>query len=295
MKKNYNNSISSPQGQIAAVDEMRFWLRIMFEHAKFIRGGLNPSQEQEQFIQTAGYFANKIEQLYMMAVNINPGDTAAVNNLVDASIKWTVALRNFKIQLFVLLEQCKAVAELPTSLLDHIRREADFFLTMLYRLKGLPVPPEEVLGIPNANIPTSLVPKLLIPYMGQHIPKIAKDENLFWLRIHMEHGEVLLLVAYRPKIQDMLYEATDKFQNQLEKLLAEAGRVREESADLKAFNAKAYDVMEEWHDFLVKLFKDVIKCDVPSGQINVPALILDHMAREAEYYMKVLEIENKVL
>lgn len=295
MNTHFNHIIMSPQGLRAAVDEMRFWLQIMFEHAKFIRGGLNPSKEQEQFIRTAEYFAVNIECLFMMVVNTPAQDAGRVNAFIDTSINWTIALRNFKAQLFVLLEQCKAVAELPAPLLDHIRREADFFLTMLYRLKGLPVPPEKVLGIPNANIPTSLVPKLLIPFMGESIPRIARDQNLFWLRIHREHGEVLLLVAYRPKIQDMLYEATAKFEKQLEVLLEEAKRVPQQSAALKTFNTKAYAVMKEWHDFLLKLFKDVIECDVPSGQINAPALILDHMAREAQYYLEVLLIEDKVL
>lgn len=291
----YGQPIKSPQELMAAIDEMRFWLRIMFEHAKFIRGGLNPSQEQEQFIQTAEEFAVNIEQLFIRAASIHPQDIAGVNALVDTSISWTAALRDFKVQLFVLLEQCKAVAELPAALLDHIRREADFFLTMLYRLKGLPVPPENVLGIPNANIPTSLVPKLLIPFMGARIPRIARDENLFWLRIHMEHGEVLLLVAYRPKIQEMLYVATAKFEKQLEMLLEEAKKIPEQPAVLKAFNAKVYVIMRDWRDFLLNLFKDVMNCEVPSGQINAPALILDHMAREADYYLEVLLIEDKVL
>jgi len=291
----YGQSITSPYGLRAAVDEMRFWLRIMFEHSKFIRGGLNPSVEQEQFIRTADNFAVNIEQLFINAMRTSPEDAARVNALVDASIQWTVPLRDFKAQLFVLLEQCRAVAGLPAPLLDHIRREADFFLSMLYRLKGLPVATEDVLGIPNANIPTSLVPKLLIPYMGNRIPRIARDENLFWLRIHMEHSEVLLLIAYRPKLQEMLYEATAKFEKELELLLGEAEKIPEQPSGLKAFNSKVYGVMKNWRDFLLKLFNDVLKCDVPSGQINAPALILDHMARESDYYLDVLSIVDKVL
>ena len=166
---------------------------------------------------------------------------------------------------------------------------------MLYRLKGLPVATEDVLGIPNANIPTSLVPKLLIPYMGNRIPRIARDENLFWLRIHMEHSEVLLLIAYRPKLQDMLYEATAKFEKELEVLLEEAKRIPEQASALKTFNSKVYGVMKNWRDFLLELFNDVMECDVPSGQINAPALILDHMARESDYYLDVLSIVDKVL
>jgi len=93
----------------------------------------------------------------------------------------------------------------------------------------------------------------------------------------------------------MLYEATARFEEQLEVLLEEATRIPEQPVALKAFNAKAYVVMKEWHDFLVKIYKEITECEVPSGQINAPALILDHMAREAQYYLEVLLIVNKVL
>lgn len=287
--------VQSTQGLLAAIDEMSFWLRIMFEHAKFIRGGLDPSVGQETLIRTAERFAINIQSLHSLTIQTPAQDAFRVNRLVDSSRVLTIPLRDFKAELFKLISDCQVIAELPAPLLDHIRREADFFLTMLNRLEGAPVAQEETLGIPNGSIPTSLVPRLLIPFASGNILAIARDENLFWLRIHKEHGEVLLLVAYRPRIQEMLYDATQQFERDLNSLLEEAQRTPLEPTALRAFNKKAYGVMDNWNMFLRSAYSDVINCRVPSGQINTAALILDHMSREAEYYLRVLEIEDPLL
>lgn len=285
----------SAQATVAAIDEMSFWLRIMYEHSKFIRGGLNPSISQEPLIQIADNFARKIEGLHDAVIQTPPQNEAQVNNLVNASRGWVTALRDFKAQLYELINDCRVIAELPAPLLDHIRREADYFLTMLDRVQGTPVPSDATLGIPDGSSPTSLVPRLLVPSLGPDLLKAIRDANLFWLRIHMEHGEVLLLIAYRPRIQEMLYDATAVFEQQLEDLLTEAKQTPLEPQGLRAFNAKAYVVMSDWRDFLRDLYEDVLKCSVPSGQINTDALILDHMAREAEYYIELLGIEDRLL
>ncbi len=286
---------TATQANLAAIDEMSFWLRIMYEHSKFIRGGLNPSISQEHLIQTADDFARNIERLHAMVVQLPPTDAAQVSTLMTAAESWVRPLRDFKAMLFSQISACQVIAELPAPLLDHIRREADYFLTMLDRIQGDPVPLDETLGIPDGSVPTSVVPRLLIPATGPNLLKAVRDANLFWLRIHMEHGEVLLLIAYRPRIQEMLYDATAKFERDLEALLNEAKVTPLDPRSLREFDAKAYVVMVQWRDFLIDLYQDVLKCDVPSGQINTDALILDHMAREASYYIEVLGIEDRLL
>jgi len=281
----------NPAATAAALDEMRFWVQIMGEHAKFIRSGIDPSQETT--FRDADAFAVEFDRLQRAVACTPPGDFSAVSALISEVIPRTVALRNFKAQLFKAISQCAAVAELPAALLDHIRREADFFLNNLYRAMGQPAVPREILGIPDGGTPATVLPRLLIPFAGQNILLIARDENLFHLRIQEEHGEVLLLVAYRPKLQDMLYRETAKFENQIETLHQQAMSVPLRSKALLKFNAKVRDVMMCWHDFLMELFQDVINCKVPSGQINTPALILDHMAREVEYYISVIDIVNR--
>ncbi len=285
----------TPPASVAAVDEMRFWLRIMEEHAKFVRGGLDPTQTQEPLIKMADTTAALMHELHMEAMRTNPTELEMVNLLIDKSLEAVTALRNFKVRLYKMVVECRVVTELPAPLIDHVRREADFFLTMLYRLRNMAVPPKGILGIPDGEIPTSLVPRRLIPYMGPNISEIAIEENLFHLRIHMEHGEVLLLVAYRPKVQERLFRATAVFEEKLERLLRAAKQLPRRPHAIERFNAKVYPVVLEWRNFLRGLHHDVVECDVPTGQINTPALLLDHMAREAEYYLTVLQIVDSVL
>ncbi|MFZ5647430.1 MAG: DUF2935 domain-containing protein [Bacillota bacterium] len=148
----------------AALDEMNFWVQVMAEHSKFIRGGMDPTEER--IIRAADAFAVRFDRLLAQVRATSPADAARINVLVDTSIAETVALRDFKARLAQMIGSCSVTSELPAALLDHIRREADFFLTMLFRLRGQPAPPRDVLGIPDSNIPAAVVPKSLIPYMG---------------------------------------------------------------------------------------------------------------------------------
>lgn len=283
------------QAAIAALDEMRFWLRIMEEHAKFVRGGLDPTAIQENLIKIADTTATLLHVLHMEAMGTSPADLERVDSLIDRTLQAVTALRNFKIRLLKLIKECRVTTELPAPLLDHVRREADFFLTMLYRVRNMPVPAKGVLGIPDSDIPTSLVPRRLIPFMGSRIPEIAVEENLFHIRIQMEHSEVLLLVAYRPRVQEMLYNATAAFDKRLARLLRAAERLPADPRAIERFNARVYPIMLKWRNFLRELHCEVVKCEVPTGQINTPALLLDHMAREAEYYLTTLQIIDSVL
>lgn len=286
-------NLLSPVRAAAAIDEMRFWVRIMGEHAKFIRGGVDPTEER--IFRIADGFAVEFDNLLVGVQSLVPANLGSVAALMNESIRKTLALRNFKVQLFQALSNCQVTAELPPPLLDHIRREADFFLSNLYRILGMPAVPREVLGIPDGEMTANVVPRLLIPYSGPNILDVARDENLFHLRIQKEHGEVLLLIAYRPKIQDMMFRETAAFENRIEMLLRQAENLPRSPGAILNFNRKVREAMVKWHGFLTGLFRDVKECDVPSGQINAPALILDHMAREVTYYLSVLDLVDQTL
>lgn len=277
----------------AALDEMNFWIPDMADHAKFIRGGVDPSEES--IFRAADAFAVRFDRLQAQVRSTSPADTARINFLMDTSITETVALRDLKEKLAELAGACGIASQLPAELFDHMRREADFFLTMLFRLRGQPGPPRDVLGIPDGNIPTAVAPKSLIPHMGGRVVEVARDENLYWLKIHSEHGEVLPLIAYRPRVQEELYAETSRFGRELGRLLAEAAAIPLNPRAFRDFGRRVYPVMAGWRDFLRSLHRRVLQCDVPTGQINAPALMLDHMAREAEYYLEVLQLLDSAL
>jgi len=118
----------------AIVSENVFWLRIMADHAKFIRGLLDPS-ERELFAQ-ADMFSEEFEQLLMHARDLDSmlWHFRPTNDLVrfeDTVQSATIRLRDFKATAKELLDRCAALALFPPLLADHVRREADHFLEIL--------------------------------------------------------------------------------------------------------------------------------------------------------------------
>lgn len=57
------------EGLLAALEEMRVWTRLMAEHAKFIRMGLDPNRAQEELFREADRFAVRLDALYDQTIH----------------------------------------------------------------------------------------------------------------------------------------------------------------------------------------------------------------------------------
>ena len=99
-----------------------FWNNIMKEHAEFIRGLLDPSEEE--LILTADRFADEYQKIIKNYSN-NP------NYLTDASLRTTTNFRNFKIAGEEKILNCKIKSIIIPLLADHVLREANHFLRIL--------------------------------------------------------------------------------------------------------------------------------------------------------------------
>ncbi|KYZ75700.1 hypothetical protein AXX12_10840 [Anaerosporomusa subterranea] len=116
------------------VSENVFWLRIMADHVKFVRGLLDPSERE--LIGQADAFSDEFDQLQLHARDLDSmlwhfrpnNDLARFEDTVE---KATTRLRDFKAAANELLERCAALALFPPLLADHVRREADHFLEIL--------------------------------------------------------------------------------------------------------------------------------------------------------------------
>ena len=111
-----------------AIKQEAFWNRIMAEHAKFIRGYLDPTEDE--LIEIANNFGNQFDNLTKEALEL----TEHVNNLpevTDESLKATIKIRDFKVQgtKGFLNGKIKSIA-LPL-LADHVLREANHYLHLL--------------------------------------------------------------------------------------------------------------------------------------------------------------------
>lgn len=99
-----------------------FWNNIMKEHAEFIRGLLDPSEET--LISTADKFAKEYKMIIRNYSN-NP------SSLMDASLRETVEFRNFKVTGEEGILNCKIKSIIIPLLADHVVREANHFLRIL--------------------------------------------------------------------------------------------------------------------------------------------------------------------
>lgn len=99
-----------------------FWNNIMKEHAQFIRGLLDPSEDE--LILTADRFADEYETILKNYSN-NP------SYLTDVSLSETLKFRDFKIAGEEGILNCKIKSIIIPLLADHVVREANHFIRIL--------------------------------------------------------------------------------------------------------------------------------------------------------------------
>ena len=114
--------------QQEAAEQEIFWNRIMAEHAKFIRGLLDPTEEQ--LFEAANNFGNEFDQLTresVMALN----STLPLQQVTEDSLAATQAIRDFKVQGTQGILDCKIRSIIIPLLGDHTIREANHFIRLL--------------------------------------------------------------------------------------------------------------------------------------------------------------------
>lgn len=102
-----------------------FWNDIMKEHAEFIRGTLDPTEEELIFT------ANQFKEMYQRILknyNNNP------DYLTSASLNETINFRNFKVAGEEGILSCKIRSIIIPLLADHVVREANHFIRILNQL-----------------------------------------------------------------------------------------------------------------------------------------------------------------
>jgi hypothetical protein len=100
----------------------------MAEHAKFIRGLLDPTEND--LINLANNFGNEFDQLTADAKAAMDA-TAPSGKLTDDSLKATENLRNFKAQGTQGILACQVRSIIIPLLGDHVLREANHYLRLL--------------------------------------------------------------------------------------------------------------------------------------------------------------------
>lgn len=102
-----------------------FWNRIMMEHALFIRGLLDPTEEE--LIETANQFAKEYKVLLERAKS---RDCRAAG-MMDGSLEETLRYRDFKTAGTEGILDCKIASIILPLLADHVLREANHYIRLL--------------------------------------------------------------------------------------------------------------------------------------------------------------------
>lgn len=107
-----------------------FWDQIMMEHALFIRGLLDPSEEA--LIDTADEFADEFKDLIEIAQTMT---TATINSVTNETLNQTIELKNFKQAGTDGIARCKIRSIILPLLADHVLREANHYIRLLETYK----------------------------------------------------------------------------------------------------------------------------------------------------------------
>ncbi len=103
-----------------------FWDQIMMEHALFIRGLLDPTENQ--LIDTSDNFANEYAVLLERARNATDQTLASVT---DETLRETMRFKDFKQAGTEGIAACKICSIILPLLADHVLREANHYIRLL--------------------------------------------------------------------------------------------------------------------------------------------------------------------
>lgn len=104
----------------------QFWNQIMMEHALFIRGLLDPSEEE--LIETSNNFAKDYAHLLEKSREANDKTIA---NITPETIQKTISFRDFKRAGTQGIQDCKIQSIILPLLADHVLREANHYIRLL--------------------------------------------------------------------------------------------------------------------------------------------------------------------
>jgi len=109
-----------------------FWDQIMMEHSQFIRGLLDPTEDDLN--DTADEFADVFNDLMKEAQAMTD---MTINSVTDQTLNQTVQLKNFKQAGTEGIASCKIRSIILPLLGDHVLREANHYIRLLETYKKM--------------------------------------------------------------------------------------------------------------------------------------------------------------
>ncbi|WP_037985602.1 DUF2935 domain-containing protein [Thalassobacillus devorans] len=246
-----------------SLDEIKFWSRIMKEHALFLSLGF--TYEQTQLIAEAQQFITLFERIEekLARFNVN-SDIQQVKSFNNEVYQAAVAIWGYKRKVLGLTLRCEIRSNNYPLLVDHISREAAYFANRLKDLnEGKPAPE----------------------------PDTIIQENLFFLKIMADHAKFIghLLDPSERKLVDQAREFSHDF-DQLVFQAIDLDSMRPQSETvplLDQFLDQNRVSVVSLRDFKKTARELIEACRIKS---NIHPLLADHTFREAERFLEIIDL-----
>lgn len=245
-----------------SLEEIRFWSRIMKEHSLFLKLGFNC--DDTQLIREADRFYSIFENIENQSLayssDTDPQTIYDFNKVVHGAVCHIWA---FKRKILELIIHCKILGNNFPLLVDHVSREAAYFMKRLDQLNTGTLDP-----LPDAVI----------------------NENVFFLKIMADHAKFINHLL-DPSERKLVEQARD-FSHDFDQLLFQAidlDSMRPESLTqplLDQFVDQNRVSVRQLRDFKKTAHELIEACRIKS---IIPPLLADHVFREASHFLDILD------
>lgn len=246
------------------IEEVRFWLDIMQEHAQFIKMGL--PCDRTDLINEAQNFIREFDTLSNRAERVQ--NQNRFNELVDDALDTVREFHRFKRHLLRLKLTCKLAGCTFPLMYDHMAREAEYVMLLFSKMReGRPA-----------------------------LKAAAKTrETAFWVRIMGDHAG-LMSHLIDPSERSLVATAQD-FHEDFDALLLQsndfASMLSYNDTDVPSFRRFLLDVQtstRRLRDFKRAAQEMIAQCRMIG---LIPELLADHVRREAEHFLMILTMMEK--
>jgi len=246
------------------IEEVRFWLDIMQEHALFIKNGL--PCDRTDLINEAQSFMREFETLGARADKVQ--NEKKFTELVAAAYDEVRDFHRFKRHLLRLKLTCKLGGFNFPLQLDHMAREAEYVMRLFDKMRD-----------------------------GRPALKAAgkTQENAFWVRIMGDHAK-LMSHLIDPSERSLVNTAQD-FAEDFDSLYLQsqdfASMLHYNDSEVPAFRRFLQDVRvstREIRDFKRASQEMIAQCKMVG---LIPELLADHVRREADHFLMILTMMEK--
>lgn len=270
----------------ALFNESLTYLRLASDHAKFIRNFFDPTQER--LFRMADTLAVRLDQLRAELCSLQePVAPAEMVAFVGRAAPVITQLIGFKRAVADLIRNCGTQQILPADFIDHLSREAEFFLGIVSHVLGGQLPTRQELGMPGPGTArvAAIARKLIdqVPLAEVLAADLAYTE--FWGRHHVEHADALMMFL-RPDQTDLI-QCASRFRTNFQNLLTEAVDV-ECAPTLPRFDEldrQTLSLSTDWRNFLINAEQAQRTCSL---QTNFPQRLTEHIRIETDILLEAV-------